>query len=210
MNGARRFPQRDAVFRRVGKRVTITAMRRLLPILALAALGAARAVAQGGSAGTLPAQPQTRMADKAAVAFIASDSVGDVQLANLALQKSQFAAVRSFAQTMVGDHTKSALQAMDVAKRIGASNAKLEPSDEILIAEQHLARYKGYEFEEEWLKQEIAAHQTDIDTVRDALEVASDAGVMQLELSTLQTDEKHLGLANAAFDELERTKGRAK
>ena len=190
--------------------MTITAMHRFLPIVALAALCVAPAVAQGGSAGSFPAQPQTRMADKAAVAFIASDSVGDVQLANLALQKSQTAAVRSFAQTMVSDHTRSALQAMDVAKRIGATSAKLEPSDELLIAQQHLARYKGYEFEEEWLKYEITAHQSDIETVRDALEVASDAGVMQLELSTLQTDEKHLGLANAAFDELERTKGRAK
>ena len=158
----------------------------------------------------VPAQPQTRMADKAALAFIASDSVGDVQLANLALQRARSAAVRSFAQTMVADHTKSALQAMDLAKRVGASNAKLEPSDEILIAEQHLARYKGYEFEEEWLKHEITAHQSDIETLRDALEVASDAGVMQFELSTLQTDEKHLGLANAAFDEVERTTGRAK
>jgi predicted outer membrane protein len=194
----------------VANLVTITPMHRFLPIVALTALGVAPAIAQGGSTGSLPAQPQTRMADKAAVAFITSDSVGDVQLANLALQRAQSAAARSFAQTMVADHTRSALQAMDLAKRIGASNAKLEPSDELLIAEQHLVRYKGYEFEEEWLKHEITAHQSDIDTVRDALEVASDAGVIQLELSTLQTDEKHLGLANAAFDELERTKGRAK
>ena len=33
---------------------------------------------------------------------------------------------------------------------------------------------------------------------------------MQFELSTLQIDEKHLGLANAAYDEVERTKGRSK
>jgi putative membrane protein len=185
-------------------------MHRVLTVIALTALGAAPVLAQTGSSGSFPAQPQTHMADKAAVTFIASDSVGDVQLANLALQKSQTQAVRSFAQTMVADHTKSALQAMDLAKRIGASSAKLEPSDEILIAEQHLARYKGYEFDEEWLKHEISAHQNDIDTIRDAMEVASDAGVMQFELSTLQTDEKHLGLANAAYDEVERTKGRTK
>lgn len=190
--------------------MTITAMHRFLPIVVLSALVVAPAGAHSGSAGSVPAQPQTRMADKAALAFIATDSVGDVQLANLALQKSQFAAIRSFAQTMVADHTKSALHAADLGKRIGAPNAKLEPSDELLIAEQHLARYKGYEFEEEWLKHEITAHQNDIETLRDALEVATDAGVMQLELSTLQTDEKHLALANAAFDELERTKGRAK
>ena len=185
-------------------------MNRVLSVIALTALGTAPVLAQTGSSGSLPAQPQTHMADKAAVTFIASDSVGDVQLANLALQKSQTAAVRSFAQTMVADHTKSALQAMDLAKRIGASSAKLEPSDEILIAEQHLARYKGYEFDEEWLKHEITAHQNDIDTIRDAMEVASDNGVMQFELSTLQTDEKHLALANSAFDEVERTKGRTK
>jgi putative membrane protein len=185
-------------------------MHRIVSVVALAALGVTPALAQGGSAGSLPAQPQTHMADKAALAFIASDSVGDVQLANLALQKSQTAAVRSFAQTMVADHTKSALQAMDLAKQLGASSAKLEPSDEILIAEQHLARYKGYEFDEEWLKHEIAAHESDIETVRDAMEVASNASVMQLEQSTLQTDEKHLSMANTAFDEVERTKGRSK
>ncbi len=185
-------------------------MHRVLSVLALTALGAAPALAQTGSSGSLPAQPQTHMADKAAVAFIVSDSVGDVQLANLALQKSQTPAVRSFAQTMVADHTKSALQGMDLAKRIDASGAKLEPSEELLIAQQHLARYKGYEFDEEWLKHEITAHQNDIDTVRDAMEVASNAAVMQLELSTLQVDEKHLAMANAAYDEVERTKGRTK
>jgi putative membrane protein len=185
-------------------------MHRIVTVVALAALGVAPALAQGGSAGSLPAQPQTHMADKAALAFIVSDSVGDVQLANLALQKSQSAAVRSLAQTMVADHTKSALQGMDLAKQAGVSSAKLEPSDEILIAEQHLARYKGYEFDEEWLKHEIAAHQNDIDTVRDAMEVAGNAAVMQFELSTLQTDEKHLTMANAAFDQVERTKGRSK
>jgi putative membrane protein len=185
-------------------------MHRFISVVALTALGVAPALAQNGSAGSFPAQPQTHMADKAAVAFIVSDSVGDVEMANLALQKSQSAAVRSFAQIMVADHTKSALQGMDVAKRAGAASAKLEPSDELLIAQQHLARYKGYEFDEEWLKHEIAAHQSDIDTVRDAMEVATDPAVMQLELSTLQVDEKHLGLANAAFDEVERTKGRTK
>ncbi len=185
-------------------------MHRIVTVVAFTALGIAPALAQSGSAGSLPAQPQTHMADKAAVAFIVSDSVGDVQLANLALQKSQTAAVRSFAQTMVADHTKSALQGMDLAKQAGATSAKLEPSDELLIAQQHLARYKGYEFDEEWLKHEIAAHQNDIDTVRDAMEVSSNAAVMQFELSTLQIDEKHLGMANAAYDEVERTKGRSK
>ena len=185
-------------------------MNRMLSVAALIALGAGPALAQGGATGAFPAQPQTRMADKGAVAFIVADSVGDVQLANLALQRSQSPAVRSLAQTMVADHTKSALQAMQLAKQAGATTAKLEPSDEMLIAQQHLARYKGYEFDEEWLKHEIAAHQNDIDTVRDAMEVASNPAVMQLELSALQIDEKHLGLANAAFDEVERTKGRAK
>ncbi len=185
-------------------------MHRIVTVVAFTALGIAPAVAQSGSAGSLPTQPQTHMADKAAIAFIVSDAVGDVQLANLALQKSQTAAVRSFAQTMVADHTKSALQGMDLAKRAGATSAKLEPSDELLIEQQHMARYKGYEFDEEWLKHEITAHQNDIDTVRDAMEVASNAAVMQFELSTLQTDEKHLGMANAAYDEVERTKGRSK
>ena len=182
---------------------------RILSIVALTVLGAAPALAQSGSAGSLPAQPQTRMADKAAVSYVASDSVGDVQTANLALQKSQTPSVRSLAQTMVADHTKSGLQAMDLAKRIGATDAKLQPSDEALIAEQHLARYKGYEFDEAWLKHEITAHQNDIETVRDAMEVASSAAVLQFEQTVLQTDEKHLGMANAAFDEVERTQGRS-
>ena len=183
--------------------------KRIVSIVALAVFGAAPALAQSGSAGSFPAQPQTRMADKAAVSFVAADSVGDVQLANLALQKSQTPSVRSFAQTMVADHTKSGLQAMDLAKRIGATDAKLQPSDETLIAQQHLARYKGYEFDEEWLKYEITAHQSDIETVRDAMEVAGNAAVLQFEQTVLQTDEKHLGLANAAFDEVERTQGRS-
>jgi putative membrane protein len=181
----------------------------MLSLVALAVFGAAPAAAQSGGAGSLPAQPQIRMADKAAVSYVASDSVGDVQLANLALQKSQTASVRSLAQMMVTDHTKSALQAMDLAKRIGATDAKLQPSDETLIAQQHLARYKGYEFDEEWLKFEITAHQNDIDTVRDAMEVANNAAVLQFEQTVLQTDEKHLGMANAAFDEVERTQGRS-
>jgi len=187
-------------------------MHRTVFALVIAALAVppalAPALAQGGG-GALPAQPQTHMADKAAVTFIVTDAVGDVQLANLALQKSQTPSIRSFAQTMVADHTKSGLQAMDLAKRIGATDAKLQPSDETLIAQQHLARYKGYEFDEEWLKHEITAHQSDIETVRDAMEVAANAAVLQFEQTVLQTDEKHLSLANAAFDDVERTQGRS-
>jgi putative membrane protein len=181
-------------------------MKRTASILALAALAFAPASAQNGD--TLPAQPQTHEADKAAVTFLAQDSVGDVQLGNLALQKSQNAAVRAFAQTLVADHTRSANAAMQVARQTGDTEAKLQPSDETLIEEQHLSQYSGYRFDEEWLTHEIAMHNTDIETVRNAMEVATNVSVMQLERTALQIDEKHLHMANAALDEVERTEGR--
>ena len=179
-------------------------MKYTASLLAVAALGIAPVLAQG-AAGSLPAQPDTRSGEKGAVTYIVQDSVADVQLANLALRKSQNPAARAFAQTLVADHTKGAAQAMQVAAAIGDSDAQLKPSDEGLIEEAHLARYSGTQFEQEWLQREVSMHQNDIDTVRDAMEISTTAAVRQLELATLRIDETHLRLANAALDEVERS-----
>lgn len=56
---------------------------------------------------------------KAVATYYVEDSIGDVQLGQLGLQKSKNAAVRQLASAMVSDHTMTARDGMRVAQQIG-------------------------------------------------------------------------------------------
>ncbi|MBV9438557.1 MAG: DUF4142 domain-containing protein, partial [Candidatus Eremiobacteraeota bacterium] len=94
-------------------------MFRSAAVLVLAALASAPVLAQPS---VPPGQPSAQSADRGAVGYVVQDSVGEVQLARLALSKTQSASVRAFAQRMITDHSAAAQQGFALAKQIGASD----------------------------------------------------------------------------------------
>jgi putative membrane protein len=161
---------------------------------ALAAFLAVPALAQ-----TLPApNPSPSEGEKATITHFTEDSVGDVQLGQLGLQKARNAALRALARAMVRDHTRTAQAGMQVARQIGDDEAQLKAGDENQIELSHLARYTGAEFDREYAGALVAAHKSDISTAHDALEFATTAAVRVYLQNTIATDTRHLRMAEAA------------
>lgn len=136
--------------------------------------------------------------EKAVAAYYTQDSIGDVQLGKLALQKSKNAAVRHLASAMVRDHTMTARDAMQVARQIGDSDVKWKAGDGNQIDLTYLSQYSGPQFDKEFVKAMIDAHKTDISTAKDSLDFASSPALKTYLQKTISVDEKHLHLAQAA------------
>ena len=136
--------------------------------------------------------------EQSAIAFFVEDSVGDVQLGRLGLRKANDPSVRSLAQAMVRDHTRTALAGMDVARQIADDQAHLKAGDDNQIELSHLARYSGAKFDREFVGAMVDAHKTDIQTAKDALEFATTPAVRVYLRSTIAVDTRHLRMAEAA------------
>ena len=169
---------------------------RILPALAAAfALTCAYAAAQS----TIPAMKTSASEGQKAVAtYYTEDSIGDVQLGKLGLQKSNNSAVRKLASAMVTDHTMTAREGMRVAKQIGDSDVKWKAGDGNQIDLTDLSRYSGSEFDQEFVKAMIHAHETDISTAKDSFSFATSPALKSYLQKTISVDEKHLHMAQAA------------
>ena len=106
--------------------------------------------------------------------------------------------MRALAQTMVRDHTRTALSGMDVARQIADEQAHLKPGDDNQIELSHLARYSGAKFDREYVSALVDAHKSDIQTAHDALEFATTPAVRAYLRTTIAVDTKHLRMAQAA------------
>src|SRR5579884_1986874 len=103
------------------------AKRTLTATIIALAMTASLAAAQGSIP---PMQTSVTSGEKAVAACFTEDSVGDVQLGMLGLDKSKNAGVRNLAKAMVHDHTMTANAGMRLAKTIGADDVKWQPSDD--------------------------------------------------------------------------------
>ncbi len=111
--------------------------------------------------------------EKAAASYFTQDSVGNVQLGRLGVQRARDPAVRSLAPAMVRDHTRTAAAGMQVAGAIGDDAAQLDSTL-------------------------IGAHMADIGAARDALESATSPALRAYLTSAIAVDQRHLRMAQAA------------
>jgi len=136
--------------------------------------------------------------EKAAATFFTEDSVGDVQLGKLGGQKAQNAAVRALAASMVRDHTRTANEGLQIAKKIGDDQVQFKAGDDNQITLSHLARYSGAAFDREYVSALIDAHESDITAAKDALEFATTPALRAYLHTTITIDKRHLAMAEAA------------
>lgn len=136
-------------------------------------------------------------AANAVIKYFTQDSVGDVQLGELGLQRSQNAAVRSLAAAMVGDHTATAREGLAVGKTLGDA-PEFKPGDDNTIALAHLLKYSGAEFDREYVKTLIDAHRVDLSTIKDAMEFTGNASLRKYLDKSASIDRKHLQMALSA------------
>jgi putative membrane protein len=151
-------------------------------------LAAAAAFASAGSAAF--AAPDQAFLSKA----IKGDN-SEVELGKLALNMSASQGVKSFAQTLVTDHTAAKAKASAVAKQIGLA-PPAEATEEAQIEYNKLRGLNGAQFEREFVNYMVADHKKDIAEFKQ--EASSGQGpVAKLAADTLPVLEKHLSIAES-------------
>lgn len=121
---------------------------------------------------------QQAMADQAFVRKALEGSAAEVQLGQLAQQKSQSEDVKQFGQKMVEDHTQLGDQIKPVAQQLGVKEPK-GPSkkDKQLMAK--LEVLSGPQFDEAYIQAMVKDHKQDLKEFKDTAQTAQNANVKQ-------------------------------
>jgi putative membrane protein len=162
-------------------------------------LAAVMAVAQTppGSAGSqqpnMPNQPtsptgnpntdpgmanQQSMADQSFVKKALEGGVAEVQLGQLAQQKSQSDDVKQFGQKMVQDHTQLGDQMKPIAQQLGVKEPK-GPSKKDKELYAKLEGLSGPQFDEAYIQAMVKDHKQDLKEFKDAAQTAQNPNVKQ-------------------------------
>jgi putative membrane protein len=108
---------------------------------------------------------QTSPQDRVFLKTALEGGMAEIQLGQLALQKSSNADVKQFAQKMVDDHTKMGDQIKPIAEQIGVKIPD-GPSkkDKTIIAK--LQALNGSDFDKAYMNDMVKDHKTDLDDFR--------------------------------------------
>jgi putative membrane protein len=119
----------------------------------------------------------------------AQGGMAEVELAKLALQKSQNADVKKFAQTMVTDHTK----ANNELKTLAAKKSVVLPTDigSHKSTMDDLSKLSGADFDKAYVDAMVEDHEEDVDLFDDNTD-NSDADIKAFTTKTLPTLKSHL------------------
>jgi predicted outer membrane protein len=183
--------------------------RFVRPASRIGTLVSALLLAQFGFAGAQTAAPASTPAtladDRAVVTTIVMNAVTEVKLCGLALAKSQSSDIRTLCRRASADNARTAIQGMQLAQKIGASDAKLEPAPQTPEVLDSLAQYSGDEFDRKFIFDQIEDAENDEHSLRYAQEVATEAAVRHYEDAVLPTVEVRLDLAEAALRKMSET-----
>lgn len=177
----------------------------LLPVAVFLALGAACSNQPNkGTANsepivkTEPAKPASDKGDAVVtggdLAFMndaAPGGMAEVELGKLAAQKAQNAEVKTFAQKMVEDHSKAG----DELKQLAAQKKVTLPADVLPTHKESmdkLSKLSGSDFDKEYVRAMVAAHEKDVAAFENVSKTAVDADVKTFAAKTLPTLKTHL------------------
>jgi len=186
---------------------------RSVPVLLTSAALLAQAPPSGGgqqpnmptqpSAGnTMPppgATPDTaptgqNFGDQAFVSKALQGGVAEVQLGQLAEQKSQSNDVKEFAQKMVADHSQMGEKWFKpVAKQMGVSEPK-GPSKKDKKLIEKLQGLSGQEFDTEYIQAMLKDHKEDLKEFQNEAQIAHDPNVKQIASQGTNIIQQHLQL----------------
>lgn len=117
----------------------------------------------------------------------------EIQAANLALQKSQNAQIKDFAQTMVKDHTMTSQKLM-AALPAGVSAPKdLDKRRQGML--DNLTNSPAGEFDKRYAMQQVAAHKEALSLMRGYAKRGDNAQLKQLAADTAPKIQMHLQMA---------------
>ncbi len=150
----------------------------------------------GAGPGAYPGTAPTGQdyAEKAFVTKALEGGDAEVQLGQLAQQKSQSNDVKQFAQKMVSDHTQMADKWFKpVAQQLGVSEPK-GPSKKDKKELAKLQGMSGEDFDREYITMMVKDHQQDLKDFKDEAQVAQDPSLKQVAEQGSNIISQHLQL----------------
>jgi putative membrane protein len=202
------FFEKEGIFKmstkRIGKRILLFSGTALLAgVTAVAqAPGSGPAVPTNPNPQQVPTAPGAGMPDNTATspqqfsdhAFVSKaleGGVTEVQLGQLAQQKSQSPDVKQFGEKMVQDHSLLGEQMKQIAKVMGVNEPK-GPSkkDKQLIAK--LEGMSGTEFDQEYIKAMVKDHKQDLKDFKDEAQMTQDPNLQQVTKTGTNVISQHL------------------
>jgi putative membrane protein len=195
----------------------------VLGINLLVAAQSDKTSAQDPAATSTTSQPLAS-SDREFIMHVAHDSMMEVELANLALQKSTNEDVKRFAQRMIDDHKTASEKLKTLAQSKGitlpahATGATTSQTNEgsrqsanientraaqdqhstdakISKAKEKLARLSGAEFDREYMKMMVKDHEKAVADFQKQSTQSKDTDVQEFARTTLPTLQEHLTMA---------------
>lgn len=142
----------------------------------------------------LPAMAVEETADQKFAADAAKDSMAEIQLGKLALNKSDNAQIREFANRMIQDHTKANTQLESIAK---SGNVVLpsEPGKKLADPMDKLSGLSGKEFDRSYVRDMVRDHEEAVRMFQHYERGSTNAELRQFAQQTLPVLQEHLALA---------------
>lgn len=143
-------------------------------------------------AGAETAPTGQNFGDQAFVAKALQGGFAEVQLGQLAQQKSQSDDVKQFAQKMISDHSQMGEKWFKpVAKQMGVSEPK-GPSKKDKKLIEKLQGLSGQEFDTEYIQAMLKDHKEDLKDFQGEAQAAQDPSVKQIATQGVEVISKHL------------------
>jgi len=157
---------------------------------------------------TDPAKPPSDKGDMVVtggdLAFMndaAPGGMAEVELGKLAVKQAASNDVKQFAQKMIDDHSKAGedLEALAAQKKVTLPPVVL-PAHKQLIGK--LSKMSGADFDKEYVKAMVEAHEKDVAAFENVSKTAADADVKAFATKTLPTLKMHLEMIKDMADKM--------
>jgi putative membrane protein len=132
-----------------------------------------------GMPGQQQMQPKASVVDQAFLRKTLEDSVVQVQMGNLAAQKSSSDDVKQFGQKMAEIHTQLKTQLKPVAEKLGVDEPKA-PSKRDKQEIERMEALSGQDFDAAFLKAMLHDQQTDLKDFKEEAQSSQDPAVQQV------------------------------
>lgn len=130
--------------------------------------------------------------------------LAEIQLSQLALERSDNAQVTAYAQMMIDDHTSANQQIQAQAQASGVSLPD-EPNPAQQALAEHLSALTGVDFDKAYMNHNVLGHEVAVAQAEGQAQNGSDAAVAALAATLEPTLRMHREHAEALYDEIEPT-----
>jgi putative membrane protein len=120
-------------------------------------------------------------------------SMAEIQISQLALEKSQSADVKSFAEMMIKDHTNANLKLADVAKGLQAPLARETGLMDRFT--KMILEYRGGSFDKAYVDNQVTAHEATIKLFKDEILTSQTPALTAFAVDALPMLQHHLDMA---------------